>query len=684
MSKMKEKFKVLKMKQFSISDRWFPWLLLVVCILAFGLQITKLGFYFDDWQVIYLANTRGTDAFWDFYQYDRPISAWTYILEVPLLGTTPLYWHVLTLILRWLTAWGMYAVLKRIWPQAGSYTFWMAAIFAVYPSFLQQPIAVAYSQHFATYALYFLSLWLMVKAIQGNGKYWLLTILGMLTAALHMLTMEYMVGLELIRPAIIWLLLIGSVPATRQRVKQAFINWIPYLLVWLGFITWRLFFVVIPDDPNVPRLLYSLRENPLGGLLALLQEVLQNLLHVWVSAWYQALEPTLIDFSYRFGIFSWGIALIVTIGLFILFNAYRHLDRNEQIKWQSQAILLGVYATVVGLFPVWFTGRDMFKGMYADRFTLPAMFGASVLLVGLVGLVASKRSVRYGLLALMVGLAIATHLRTSNDYRWEWVQQNRFYQQMLLRAPGIKQNTAIISDGGLSQYVNRYVATFALNTLYDHPLKDQTPSMWYFEFWFRGFHLRLPQIMSGAEIKGALRNLEFRGSATESLIIYHKEADQCIWFLSSRDVHNSEIPEAMRQLAELADYTRIETAPSATQKWPENIFDLEDERSSWCYFYQKAGLAQQIGNWDEVIDLWKQAQKGNYAPKYGYEMLPFIEAYAMQQNWEQAARLTLEAYKKSKKAQSMLCATWDQYLNVDDTNALAYKLEVNTDLGCGQ
>jgi hypothetical protein len=408
--------------------------------------------------------------------------------------------------------------------------------------------------------------------------------------------------------------------------------------------------------------------------------VLQNLLHVWISVWYQALEPALIDFSYPFGVFSWGIALIVTIGLFILFKTYRQSDRNEQMKWQSQAILLGVYASVVGLLPVWFTGRDMFKGVYADRFTLPAMFGASVLLVGLV---AGKRSVRYGLLALMVGLAIGTNLRESNDYRWDWVQQNRFYQQMLLRAPGIKQNTAIISDGALSQYVSRYVATFALNTLYDHPLQDQTPSMWYFEFWYNNFHLRLPQIMRGAEIKGALRNLEFRGSATESLIIYHKELDQCIWFLSSRDVHNSEIPELMRQLAVIADYAQIETAPSATQKWPDNIFDLEAELS-WCYFYQKAGLAQQIGNWDEVIDLWKQAQKGNYAPEYGYEMLPFIEAYAMQQNWEQAARLTLEAFKESKKAKSMLCATWDQYLNVDDTNALASKLEVNTALGCGQ
>ncbi len=75
-------------------------LILVVCILAFGLLIPTLGLYWDDWPVIWLAEAMGTEGYWDFYQYDRPFSAWTYILIIPLLGTKPIIWHIFTFAIK--------------------------------------------------------------------------------------------------------------------------------------------------------------------------------------------------------------------------------------------------------------------------------------------------------------------------------------------------------------------------------------------------------------------------------------------------------------------------------------------------------------------------------------------------------------------------------------------------------
>ena len=653
----------MNIKKFEISEKWYPWLLLGICILAFGLLITELGFYWDDWQVIYLAHTRGVDAYWAFYQYDRPLSAWTYILEVPILGTTPLYWHILTLLLRWLTAWGMYAVLKRIWPGEKVYAFWMAAIFAVYPSFFQQSVAVAYSQHFTTYALYFLSIWLMVRAMQNRRRFWLFTLGGMLTAALHMLTMEYMVGLELIRPAVIWLLLVGKGDALPQKVKKGLLEWLPYLLVWLAFIIWRMFFVVIPDDPNTPQLLYALQENPLRGLIELTQVVLQNLVHVWLTVWGDTIAPQLIDFSSPFTIFSWGIALLSGLALFYLLRKKTE-EQNAQ-SWQGQAVMFGLYATVVGLLPVWVTGRDMFKGFYADRFTLPAMFGASVLLVGLLAWLVGKAWARSAIFALMVGLSIGVHLRTANDFRWDWIRQERFYWQMHWRAPEIEKDTAIITNGVLSRYVGRYVAAFGINTFYDHPLEDLSPSLWYFEYVYEKFHTRMDQILNGANIRGDLRNLAYQQSANHSIVVYKDEPDQCIWFLSPRDQHNTEIPEIMRQLSALSDFGRIHPVPSGRYTIPSNIFDREAEHT-WCYYYQKAGLAQQMGDWGAVTGYWQQAKQQGYSPAYGYELLPFIEAYALQQDWGQAVNLTLEAYPISETARPMLCQLWDEIESVPE------------------
>jgi len=73
----------------NFSPRSVPLLFLLLTIVAFGLLIPFLGFYFDDWPVIWLTKTGAN--FWEFYRYDRPFSAWTYVVTTPILGTTP--WH---------------------------------------------------------------------------------------------------------------------------------------------------------------------------------------------------------------------------------------------------------------------------------------------------------------------------------------------------------------------------------------------------------------------------------------------------------------------------------------------------------------------------------------------------------------------------------------------------------------
>jgi hypothetical protein len=91
------------LNKINIDDKLVPVILLFFLIASFGLLIPKLGFYWDDWPVIFMTQTQGNAGFWDFYQYDRPFSAWTYILSAPIIGTRPIGWHIFSLMLRWLT-----------------------------------------------------------------------------------------------------------------------------------------------------------------------------------------------------------------------------------------------------------------------------------------------------------------------------------------------------------------------------------------------------------------------------------------------------------------------------------------------------------------------------------------------------------------------------------------------------
>ena len=49
-----------------------------------------------------------------------------------------------------------------------------------------------------------------------------------------------------------------------------------------------------------------------------------------------------------------------------------------------------------------------------------------------------------------------------------------------------------------------------------------------------------------------------------------------------------------------------------------------------------------------------------FQPQNGVEYLPFIEGFARQNDWQQAARLSMQANRISEAMPKILCPTWDQ------------------------
>ncbi|KAA3645033.1 MAG: hypothetical protein DWQ07_16690 [Chloroflexi bacterium] len=640
-------------------SKWFaPLLFMGVLLVGFGLMVPWLGYYWDDWPVIYLADTQGIGAYWDFYQFDRPFSAWTYILSVPILGTTPWYWHVFTLLLRWLAVLGMWWGLRGLWPERKREVTWMAVLFAVYPIFTQQSIAVAYSQHWITYGLFFLSLGAMIWAQRNPQRYRPLTVLAVLAAPFHMLTMEYFVGLELIRPAVLWLLLAHSQENWRQRANKVFRQWLPYLLVLLVFVIWRLFSLQIPDDPNAPRLAYDLAAQPIGTIVSLTENVLRDFIQILVATWNTTLQPALFDFGDRVGLLIWGLAVLSAAALAFLFWPRAEIESpTEERSWTRQAILFSLYAIFVSLMPVWFTGRQLIGGLYSDRFALPAMFGAAILLVSLLEWVTPRRIPKVLLFSILVGLALGLHLRMANSYRLDWQKQRAFYWQLAWRAPALEPGAPVVAEGALSTRASGYVVSTALNTLYSETGETDQP-YWYFEL-FRGLHRRVDEFVAGTEVKDGLRTLSFSGNSQDSLFVdFQPEEGRCLWVLDSADTVNIELQETTRQLLRGSRPDSIVTF--AESSIPENIFGPEPAHS-WCYFYQKASLATQREDWESVLALEAEAHDLGFESNNGYERLPFIQAYQELGRWDEAQEMTLEAYDKYFRSQAMLCQVWSRF-----------------------
>ena len=106
---------------------------------------------------------------------------------------------------------------------------------------------------------------------------------------------------------------------------------------------------------------------------------------------------------------------------------------------------------------------------------------------------------------------------------------------------------------------------------------------------------------------------------------------------------------------------RIEAQPISSDYPPSEFFG-EDLEHNWCYYYQKAELAAQLGAWQRVAELGDEAESRGFSPGNPHEWLPFIEGYAHSGLWDQALQRTRAAYTANELTAPRLCGLWGRIL----------------------
>ena len=90
-----------------------PFLLLVIAILAYGLLIPTLGFFWDDFPLSWIYDTYGVDGLERYFSTNRPYWGLLFRLTMPLLGDSPLAWQLFGLFWRWMSAVLLWLLLRR-------------------------------------------------------------------------------------------------------------------------------------------------------------------------------------------------------------------------------------------------------------------------------------------------------------------------------------------------------------------------------------------------------------------------------------------------------------------------------------------------------------------------------------------------------------------------------------------
>ena len=684
-----------------------PVFLLLITCLSFGPVIGELGYYWDDWAKILVPRLWGLADYFQYYAEDRPLSSLTHILFTPILGTTPLPWHVFTLLLRWLSAWGMLWALNGLWPRNQRENLLAALLFVIYPVFVSQPAAVTFHQQWLQYALFFLSLGAMIYAYRqrtaGNRRaFHSLTALSLLALIAQISVTEYFIPLELVRPLVLWMLLAGEHPNPRSRVRPVLQAWWIYLIPAAAYSIYRLFFVQLPGaDPYAPKTLYELSANPLPALKQAVLVAFVDLYHILVDVWGDLLKLKFTQVP-PFTLASYGAAALAGLAsaaalIFLPLSSSEAKDTGSQQPetmamrkddWPRDAFLLGLAAVLLGPVPAWITGRQVVFDFHSDRYAMAAMFGAALLLAALICWLAQGRVQRAVMASVLVSFAVILHLRVANDYRWIWIDQQRTFWELSWRAPGLKAPTALFYEFEPFPNQGLFSTSAALNLMYPQEAAWQSAgsptipdSRDRLAFWVYALHPRWNQAPDDLEIglSTTFRSLHFEGQTPDTLLLYNDpQFANCLWVLSERDNDHPYLSERMRGFLPISNLERI--LPQALEQGypPASILGREPPHNTWCYYFETADLARQQQDWAQIAGLYDAALAGGFhtgasASNSPYEWLPFVEGLARAGRVEDASALTLQAYERDPNYQPMLCSLWS-----------SLTAEAPAELACGE
>jgi len=639
-----------------------PTFLLFVAIVSFGIFIPKLGFYMDDWRVLVASRTQGLAGLQKFFAYDaRPFAAYFFDGLIKLLGLKPAHWHLYGLLARWLSSVLVWLIIKNTWKNKSVQAIWVAALFLIYPAFFQQQVSVAYSQHWTSFLLYFLSFYLMILSIQKPRFQALFITLSIISMSLELIIIEYFVGLELLRLPIIYVILLEKIPNKKQRIRSTIKAWLPYAMVLVAFVIWRLFFIDLPvDDRNRPEVLFGLFEHPKYFIARLIQMGIQDTINIFVSVWYKTVDPVLFRIDKDPGMMLnwaiWGGVALLAISITAFFLFQNGDDKNQDSRWYSSAIPIGLMGVFLGHAPSWVIGRQAFDGgFWSDRFALPAIFGASIFVVACIDAIFKKYRQKAILISVLIALAVGANLRNTQDFIRSWQMQKDLYWQLIWRAPSIKTPTALFTDNELFPKMGEYPSSMAFSLLYPEDDESRYVNLWLFSI-NKHFAKDMEKILKGNELYAKTASFEFDVSSKDTLVLEYQPEAHCLWVLSPQDADNPLIPEISRQAAVLSDLGRISSEENSGFP-PADIFGKEPIKS-WCYYYQKAQLAGQFKQWQEVVRQYELASQLGFVPQSEAEYLSLIEADINLESWDSAQELTKFVLDKNPAMAARLLHLW--------------------------
>lgn len=625
-----------------------PLYLLALAFLAYGLFFWQRGFYWDEspWSWIYFR--LGPAMLAQTFSTSRPFWGMIYQVMLPLIGPYPTRWQFLVIIIHWLAAVQVWWLVKQIWPGGKRLALISAALFLVYPGLGQNFFGLMYSHFYIVFNFLLFSFNLSLLAVRMPAWRVALILLALIFSMANLLAMEYFYFIELARVIMFWLALRGE---TKRWQKTALWS-TPFVLGLVSVTVWRAFFFENQNASYQFSLLADLKTNPIVAALDLAKDILRSFWATVLQAW--AFIFSVVDES-ALGPRTLAVVIAVLfasgLGAGWVAAKWTGSAAGESVakrEWFGLAFALWL----LGGGSLWAVGLVPELKFSFDRFTLPFMLGSSLIVAGLVDMLGRWRRAQIAALAILIGFSAAHFQQLDALFRHDWEVQRGFFNQMSWRIPGLKPGTILLSNDLPVKFSSDNSLTGPLNWMYSPP--GEMRSILYFASFRVG--TTLPSIEPGLAHTLDYRGPIYRGN-TSNILVIHFEPPGCFRVIDPEvESENRLLPEAVRDAAPYTNRSVILFEQEAVR--PESLYGSEPAHG-WCYYFERADLARQMGDWDEVLRLGEAAFALDDHPNDPVERFVFIEGYAHAGKWIEAKEQSIEAWRISKEYMApMLCSLW--------------------------
>ncbi|HJQ13521.1 MAG TPA: hypothetical protein VJ830_02140 [Anaerolineales bacterium] len=659
------------------SERSIPLLFLLVTVLAYGLLLPLTGFYWDDWPFAWMAKFLGPAEFIPAFAGVRPFLGPIFFVTTSLIPPVPLYWQIFALVIRFLAVLSAWFALKQIWPHHKRQTLIASLLFLVFPGYSQHWVAFTHiNQEWIPFIFYLLSFGFTARALRrSNARNEdvttteaqgieqspvtnLYTIFALLLLVAGVFPTEYFVSLEPVRFLFIWVIVSEQVDGVRQRLVEALKRWWPYLLIWLANAGWLAYFYTLGGYASYEVEVVNEPLTAIHFFSTMGEAVWKAGFYIWVqilvlAASALAAPTTLVT-----------LALITVAFVFILFciNKLYPVERETR-KFAVAAIWIGLIGILLGRVPSFVAGLPLTLQSSFDRFMISMMLGASLFMLGVIELLIRNDRVRRVALSLLIAFGIGQQFFNANIFRRDWTKQQEIYWQLAWRIPALKPGTALLTHQLPIDYETDLSFTAPINWMYA-PEYGQSSSadtqedipyaLLYTEKRLGG--AAILSLDQNTKITLPIRRVSFNGTTSQVLVIYMPQ-NGCLRVLDPARGDEITYGHQSRFLVDaipLSDLSNILVDTTQTAKLPF----LSEPEHTWCYYFAKAELARQQGNWNQVIDLIDEARSLGYEPEDPFEWLIYIEAQALTGNTGVAQEVSEEVLKRENKIRKGVCVIW--------------------------